>query len=269
MRKLALCFVTVGLVLTASAMPATPESVIYADDSTHYEVPTTEIVGGEKLVQVGKNIVFGVQPTSDPRPDGLHAASYAWVINPPVDDLFAWPDNTKACFGAGIFPARYRISLIATYVFVDADGRNPEIRTVQRDREIVVVGRVPDPGPGPQPGPEPEPEPGPALTELGQFVFDSVSSANMNKESAGMLAESYRSILARHAGANFVTPQQMGAETAESNRLVLGTQLKTWAPTLEKIANYANERKVGASVAQMVVAWAEIAAGLEAYHKAF
>jgi hypothetical protein len=293
MRKVSLAIVS-GLFLigigaaakpgdsTKSHIETRPVSITVTDDGI--VVPAQDIVAPAKPVALGKNVVFGVSPLSDPKPRGLVSITHNWVISPRVDDLFTWPDNSKGSFGAGLTPTTFTLTRVSTYTYVDDNGKFLATRTVEQDREVNVGGGLPNPQPtpAPQPAPQPTPSPTPAPTpvppaptpapapslpagrfKLAQTTYDLAKS--MPKTEATKLAGIFRAVESKIAAGGITTKAAFIVEIATATA-ALGDSLPNWIPILDAVAKEWNTtlKSQLLTPADFGTACSEVATGFDA-----
>jgi hypothetical protein len=234
-----------------------------------YQVPDTKIVAPTKPVRRGKNIVISVAPVVG-KPPGLVSYSFVWVISPKVDDLFTYPDNSKGSFGSGDAsdPNHYDITLVANYLYADSEGKNPVLKTVEVAVGVDVDSPAPPaPAPLPTPDPIPTPTPAPVLPDgrfkLASFINTQVKTAGLAATDAQKLAVAIRGVISQNAGVPFKSKAEVIAATVAADRTALGSNLGTWIPTLDKLAQQLDALKLVA-VADIIAAYDEVATGLEA-----
>lgn len=168
-----------GTMQPQAAPPTKVVPIVVGDDDPNV-APAVTIVAPDKPVKRGHQIVFGVSDV--PKPKNLATYTYVWIVQPAVDDLFAWPDNTKATFGTGTAsePKHYDITLVANFVFTNDDGKSPTIKTTMQTVGVDVTDSGPDPvptpvnpvvPPRPKPVPQPIPNPYPNPNALPGFLF--------------------------------------------------------------------------------------------------
>lgn len=276
MRHLLGAILVFGTLIVPSFGQQTVRPIVNEDDP--YVIPETAIVAPSKAVRRGHQIVFSVKP-ANMRPKELIDITYMWVISPKVEDLFAWPDNTRASFGTGdsLDPKHYDLTLVANYVYTTEDGKYRGTRTVQTTVGIDVIDREPapepvkpvdpvKPTPTPTPVPPPAPTPDPTLPDgrfgLAKFMSSLVQAMPLEQRKA--LALSYRTSASSMAAGAFKTKAEAIMAVAEGNTLALGTNLTAWRPVLDQLDKHLNLVKATiATVADYKVACEEIAAGLE------
>lgn len=282
MKRLLLAL-SLGLGWCAVTAVCTPVSVVSAregvktvtpvhvDADDTYQVPETAIVAPTKAVKRGKNIVLGIKPFDKPK--GLFSYTYVWIISPSVDDWFSWPDNTQGSFGSGVTgdPTHFEITLVANYLYVDGEGKNPVLKTV-KCMSVVEINdpnpspTPPNPTPGPNP-PDPTPDPSPDLPAgkygLTTFTYKAVKGNHFPAEEAKVMAGTLRALVSQIGAGAITSKAQLVQKTAEQNRAALGANLERWIPFLDALASEMNKLKI-ASLDDCKAAYQEVALGLEA-----
>lgn len=183
---------------------------------------------------------------------------FAWSVIPPVT-ASGKPTSLKISDDKIIvasIPGRYSI--------VCAAGNADE---VLQSLWVVEIEGTPQPGPGPQPGPEPGPGP-PDLTPLGKLAYAWTLAVNRPADEKRAFAAAYRqtasTIDSSVAAGVAMTPEQCVRMLAEEvGALATPAFRDAWGDWSAKYKAEMQRLRL-TTAAQHVVAWREIAAGLEA-----
>ncbi len=253
--------VGVTAVVASNAVGQTPTTIIVKGEDP-YGLPNTEIVAPTKPVKRGHNIIIKVKPI-ETKPTGLVQTSYIWLISPKVDDLFPYPDNTQAAFGSGDAsdPNHYDITLIANYLFVDADGKNPVLKTTAA-YAAVDVGVKPTPTPQPDPVNPDTPSPLPQ-GKYGLAGFMYTAAKGLPPDQAASIAGTLRSLSSQIAAGGFQSKAQLANATANNCSAALGSNIGTWIPALDALTKKMDSLGI-VKLPDCKVAYDEVATGLEA-----
>ncbi len=257
--------VGVTAVVAQASVGQTPTTIIVKGDDP-YGLPNTEIVSPTKPVKRGHNIIIKVKPI-ETKPSGLVQTSYIWLISPKVDDLFPYPDNTQAAFGSGDTsdPNHYDITLIANYLFVDADGKNPVLKTTAAYAAVDVAGPVkPTPTPTPDNPDVPTPTPGPLPQgKYGLAPFMYAQAKVLPPDQAALVAGTLRGLSAQIAAGGFQSKAQLANTTANNCSAALGSRIDAWIPALDALTKKMDSLGI-VKLPDCKVAYDEVATGLEA-----
>jgi hypothetical protein len=245
---------------TGPRPPAAAPVVMPAPDP--YETPATAIDAPANPAR-GRLVVLSARPFSQPA--GLIGYTYVWVVSPRVDGVLHWPDGSKVAFGSGLDgdPAHYDVTLVATYLFADKDGKNPVLRTVEATAAVDIAPRPgPTPPPPPPPGPQPpKPQPDPTVPD-GRFKIAPIAyelAKAHPAEECRALARAYRTLAASKVG----TKAELVNLTLPAIHDALGASVDAWSTDLTALANKVNELHV-VPAADCKALYTEIATGLEA-----
>jgi hypothetical protein len=228
-------------------------------------VPPPEIIAKEATVTPGRNIRLSIKPID--KSAGLTSIAYTWIINPPVDDLDEWPDNTHICFGSGIVEQTFDVTVIGSFVFQD----EAKVVTLIQKKASIQINVINPPNPIP-PGPQPPIPPGPTPTpgpipdgkyKLGAFMFD--LARLMPKDQCNALADSLSAIAKKAREGFYPTKAALVQATKDAGNQVLGPALDSWKPILDRMAAKLNTLKTELPTPQASsVAYDELATGLYA-----
>lgn len=261
-----------------AAAPASPKqkteaakTIVAADDPI--STPDTVIVAPTKPVKRGHQVVFGVAPIQDAPKELLHY-TYIWIITPDPGDTFMLPDNSKGSFGTGTAsdPTEYTLTVVANYLFVDANNA-ATLKSTKTTTTVEVLDPAPPtpptPTPTPTPGPTPPP-PGPVPDgkyKLGAFIQS--KTASMPKDECSKLAKELRQLSgliaagAATPNTGIKTKADLVKASAQAFTDALGTNLKNWQPVLDALATQMNSLNIVA-LPDCQTAYDEVATGLEA-----
>lgn len=203
-------------------------------------VPETRITAPESIGR-GKNIVFSV--ASAERPKELLDYSFTWIVHPGVDDIFSWPDNSKACFGSGKAgdPSDYTITLVATYLL---EGQRLQTVKVSTTVHIMDNGKPP-----------PDPKP----SDFGTKTFEIFKTLPLNERKA--VAQNFRNVANSIKGGIYKSRSEMLANISDLNTQSLQSNLAAWKKPLDDFAELVNG--IRPSLSDCILLWTQTAEGLE------
>jgi hypothetical protein len=253
--------VIVGLVSSAAMFAGI--NCRSVDDDGQVSAPETTIVAPTRPVKRGHNIVVRVKPLS-PKPKGLVASTYIWIVSPKVEDLDIHPDKTQISFGSGdaTDPNHYEVTLVANYLF-----KGNKLATSETIASISIAGGGPapapvPPSPTPTPGPNPQPQPEPGRYGLASFIYNETLSAGLPAADCQKLAGVMSMLASKAAAGGIKTKGQLVNETVQELQTALGS-IAPWKKTFDNLANKMNSLGI-TLIPDCVVAYNELAAGLKA-----